>query len=125
MAVRALIGILAGTQQGTEGVGTENLGTEGVEFTICYEGSEIRAKVLTPGIHNVYNALAAIGIGIHFGVAMKDAIDAVSEVELTDMRLTVRRRRSVIKSVSRTAFSLLHTFYENIMIIPEFLCFFR
>ncbi len=67
----------------------KNKGILGSEFTLLYEGKSYPVTVKAPGVHNVYNALAAIGIGIHFGVAMDDAIDAVSEVELTDMRLTV------------------------------------
>ncbi len=71
------------------GTDIKNKGILGSEFTLLYDGKSYPVTVKAPGEHNVYNALAAIGIGIHFGVAMKDAIDAVSEVELTDMRLTV------------------------------------
>lgn len=67
----------------------KNKGILGSEFTLLYEGKSYPVTIKAPGVHNVYNALAAIGIGIHFGVTLEDAIDGVKEVELTDMRLTV------------------------------------
>ena len=66
-----------------------NKGILGSEFTLLYEGKSYPVTVKAPGEHNVYNALAAIGIGLHFGVSLEDAIDGVKNVELTDMRLTV------------------------------------
>ena len=66
-----------------------NKGILGTEFTLLLEEKSYHVFVKAPGIHNVHNALAAIGIGIHYGISVEDAIEAVGEVELTDMRLTV------------------------------------
>ena len=38
---------------------------------------------------------------------------------MTDMRLAVRRRRSVVKCISRTAFPLLYALFEDLILFPE------
>lgn len=70
-------------------VDIENKGILGTNFTAVTGGKSYRVFVKAPGVHNVYNALAAIGIGMHYGISAKEAAKAVSEVELTDMRMTV------------------------------------
>jgi len=71
------------------GVDIENKGILGTNFTLITDGRSYPVYVKAPGIHNVYNALAAIGIGMHYGITAEEAARAVSEVELTDMRMTV------------------------------------
>lgn len=67
----------------------EDLGLDGSRFTLVVKGQRRRVRVGAPGRHNVYNALAAIGVGMYFGVDIAEVSDAVSGAELTDMRLTV------------------------------------
>lgn len=64
-------------------------GLLGSEFVAVIGGEKQTVKVKAPGVHNVYNALVAIGVGMEFGVTPKEAADAISETELTDMRLSV------------------------------------
>lgn len=71
------------------GVDIENKGILGTNFTLLWEGKAYPVYVKAPGIHNVYNALAAIGIGICYGIKPEEAAKAVGSVELTDMRMTV------------------------------------
>lgn len=74
------------------GVDIENNGILGTKFTLLVNGLKYPVYVKAPGIHNVYNALAAIGIGMEYGISAEDAAKAVSEVELTDMRMTVEEQ---------------------------------
>ncbi|MGM9935990.1 MAG: UDP-N-acetylmuramoyl-tripeptide--D-alanyl-D-alanine ligase [Candidatus Ornithomonoglobus sp.] len=67
----------------------ENNGRSGVEFTVVYDGGEFRAAVTQPGIHNVYNALAAVCAGLHFGVSVEECIKGLKECEYTSQRLEI------------------------------------
>lgn len=67
----------------------KNLGMEGIEFTVVYDGGEFRAYVAQPGIHNVYNALAAVCVGMHFGVSVEECIRGLKECVYTSQRLEV------------------------------------
>ncbi|MGN0162318.1 MAG: UDP-N-acetylmuramoyl-tripeptide--D-alanyl-D-alanine ligase [Candidatus Ornithomonoglobus sp.] len=67
----------------------ENNGRSGVEFTVVYDGGEFRAAVTQPGVHNVYNALAAVCAGFHFGVSVEECIKGLKECEYTSQRLEI------------------------------------
>ncbi|MGN1116779.1 MAG: UDP-N-acetylmuramoyl-tripeptide--D-alanyl-D-alanine ligase, partial [Candidatus Ornithomonoglobus sp.] len=64
-------------------------GRSGVEFTVVYDGGEFRAAVAQPGAHNVYNALAAVCAGLHFGVSVEECIKGLKECEYTSQRLEI------------------------------------
>ena len=74
----------------------EDLGIEGSRFTLVFDGKKYPVCVKAPGIHNVYNAMAAIGIGAHFGVTAEEAVRAVLDARLTDMRMTVEHAGDVM-----------------------------
>ncbi|MGN0183424.1 MAG: UDP-N-acetylmuramoyl-tripeptide--D-alanyl-D-alanine ligase [Candidatus Ornithomonoglobus sp.] len=67
----------------------ENNGRSGVEFTVVYGGGKFRAAVTQPGVHNVYNALAAVCAGLHFGVSVEECIKGLKECEYTSQRLEI------------------------------------
>ena len=67
----------------------KNLGAEGVEFVICDGEKRLEAKVLTPGIHNVYNALAAYCVGREMGISDENIILGLKTCEMTKMRLEI------------------------------------
>lgn len=64
-------------------------GLLGSEFTAVCRAERCRVRVKAPGVHNVYNALAAIGVGMNFGISFEDAAKAVEDAVITDMRLAV------------------------------------
>ncbi len=68
----------------------ENLGLDGSKFTVKIDGQEYSVWVKVPGIHNIYNALAAILVGRKMGVEMKDIIDGIREFQLTNMRMEIK-----------------------------------
>ncbi len=67
----------------------ENKGRFGVRFTVVYDGGEFRAEVSQPGVHNVYNALAAVCAGLHFGVSVEECVKGLKECEYTSQRLEI------------------------------------
>ncbi len=73
----------------------DDRGILGTYFTIIIDGKSCPVYVKVPGVHNVYNAMAAIGIGMHYGISLEDAAEAVSKVVLTDMRMTVEELSGV------------------------------
>lgn len=66
-----------------------NKGLSGVEFTAVCDGCEFKAEVAQPGVHNVYNALAAIAAGMHFGVSADECVRGLKACEYTSQRLEV------------------------------------
>ena len=68
----------------------ENLGMDGSRFTVLIDGENYEITVKTPGVHNVYNALASICVGRAMGVSMQDIIDGIREFQLTNMRMEIK-----------------------------------
>lgn len=67
----------------------KNLGIDGTEFTICDGENEYKARVKVPGIHNVYNALAAYLTGRAFGISPCDIVAGLQNCEMTKMRMEI------------------------------------
>lgn len=72
-----------------------NNGLDGVIFTAVVDGTEYDVEVPVPGVHNVYNALAAISVGHEFGVPMDKVIEGVKTFELTKMRMATEEYNGI------------------------------
>ena len=68
----------------------ENLGIDGTKFTAKINGTPEEFYIRVPGVHNIYNALAAILCGLHFGVEIRDIKDGIREFQPTNMRMEVK-----------------------------------
>ena len=66
-----------------------NNGLGGIEFTAVGGGRSFRAKVLQPGVHNVYNALAAVCAGLHFGLEDEEIARGLGSCVYTSSRLEI------------------------------------
>ncbi len=80
------------------GVTAENIvnnGLDGIEFDISVCGKTYHAAVKLPGVHNVYNALAAVCAGIVFGVSPEDSIKGIESCEYTSQRLQIERNNGI------------------------------
>lgn len=73
----------------------EDYGINGSAFTAITPKGRFSVKLAAAGVHNVYNALAAIAVGEHFAIAESDIIDALSNFELTAMRLTIEKHGGI------------------------------
>lgn len=67
----------------------ESRGLKGVEFTVVHSGGEFRARVTQPGIHNVYNALAAVCAGLNFGMSNEEIAAGLENCVYTSQRLEI------------------------------------
>ena len=64
----------------------EMLGSGGSRFDLCFRQERIPAVMPLIGEHNVYNALAAVAVGLHYDVPVRLAVDALSTLQATDKR---------------------------------------
>ena len=64
-------------------------GLDGVECNIRVDGKEYHVYIDIPGVHNVYNALAAVTVARELGIAPETAIYGIEHVELTGGRLEI------------------------------------
>lgn len=65
---------------------TEN----GLRFTVCFGDTRTPVELPCVGRHNIYNALAAFAAGVIFGIAPRDAGEALAHYEPSGMRQRVR-----------------------------------
>lgn len=64
-------------------------GMHGIKFTAVTSDGEYEVCVNVPGEHNVYNALAAICVGLEMNIPMTDIVRGIENVELTAERLDI------------------------------------
>ena len=62
------------------------IGAEGVVFTVEARGERASVQLRLLGRHNVYNALAAIAVGLESGIPLADCCAAVGELTPGDKR---------------------------------------
>jgi len=67
----------------------ESLGESGTRFSIMFGNKTYNVAIPVPGIHNVYNALAAIAIGIEMNIPMKVIIEGIAEYSPGNMRQNI------------------------------------
>ena len=72
-----------------------NKGLSGVEFTVVAGDKKIRAEVSVPGVHNVYNALAAVCTGLCFGVSLDECAEGLKNCEYTASRLEIIEHKGI------------------------------
>ncbi len=64
-------------------------GEHGVDFDVAVDGAEYTIHVPIPGIHNVYNALAAVAAGNELGVPVEEIAAGISQFNPGKMRLNI------------------------------------
>ncbi len=68
----------------------QNLGMDGTKFMVKADGGKYEIHVTVPGVHNVYNALAAIAVGRHFDISMKDIAEGIRGFVPSGMRMEIK-----------------------------------
>ena len=66
--------------------GIAELGTEGTVFTATAQGERARVHLHLLGRHNVYNALAAIAVGLRSGMKLTETAAALNELRAGEKR---------------------------------------
>jgi UDP-N-acetylmuramoyl-tripeptide--D-alanyl-D-alanine ligase len=64
----------------------EDLGIEGLAFELNAGGETVRAESPLPGIHNLYNLLAALATGLAVGLEPEAMLAAAKNVSLSPLR---------------------------------------
>ncbi|HEX2925186.1 MAG TPA: UDP-N-acetylmuramoyl-tripeptide--D-alanyl-D-alanine ligase [Ruminiclostridium sp.] len=67
----------------------QSMGEMGTSFEISVEGNRYSIEIPVPGIHNVYNALAAIAAGIEMKIPMDTIIDGIKKFSPGNMRQSI------------------------------------
>ncbi|QUH20953.1 UDP-N-acetylmuramoyl-tripeptide--D-alanyl-D-alanine ligase [Alkaliphilus sp. B6464] len=67
----------------------EDLGESGSNFTVNIEGKPITFKIKQLGLHNVYNGLAAVWIGLKYDMTVEEIQRGLDHFEPSKMRLEV------------------------------------
>ena len=61
-------------------------GVLGWEFDVACDGQEARATLPLLGEHNIYNALAAVAVGMQYGVSLAEAAGSLATLSAGDKR---------------------------------------
>lgn len=73
----------------------KSMGEQGTSFEITYKNNDYKVNVPVPGIHNIYNALAAIAVGIEMNMPMESIIEGISEFTPSKMRLNIISHKGI------------------------------
>ncbi|MEF9951807.1 MAG: UDP-N-acetylmuramoyl-tripeptide--D-alanyl-D-alanine ligase [Clostridium sp.] len=82
------------------GYDIKNLGEEGVEFKILFNGREETIRINALGVYNVYNALAAIAIGDMLSMDINDMKEGIAKFLPCGMRMKVYEGDNNIKIIA-------------------------
>jgi UDP-N-acetylmuramoyl-tripeptide--D-alanyl-D-alanine ligase len=66
-------------------------GEGGISFDLTVEGRAYDVHLPVPGVHNVYNALAAVAAGRELGIPMEEIIAGVAAYKPGNMRMNIIR----------------------------------
>jgi UDP-N-acetylmuramoyl-tripeptide--D-alanyl-D-alanine ligase len=61
-------------------------GADGSEFAVTYRGENAHARLPLVGKHNVFNALAAVAVGVEHGIPLTQAVEALASLVPSDKR---------------------------------------
>jgi|LSQX01.1.fsa_nt_gb UDP-N-acetylmuramoyl-tripeptide--D-alanyl-D-alanine ligase len=75
------------------------LGEEGVSYDLVIGNHLYPIRVPIPGIHNVYNSLAAVAVGRLLGLDIPEISQALEEFRSGDMRLNILTTKSGLKVI--------------------------
>jgi len=80
-----------GLEEGADYVAqnVKSRGEAGIDFDIMIKGKNYTIHVPAPGIHNVYNALAAIAAGSELGIPVETLAKGISRYSPGNMRLNI------------------------------------
>lgn len=73
----------------------DDMGIEGIKFTLEYLGKNCEISLPVPGKHNAVNASVAVAVGRLLGISMEEAARGLAKTELTGRRLKYIRGRHV------------------------------
>ncbi len=81
-----------GSENDVKAENIQSLGVGGSSFTAVYKTGRYPLTVRVPGVHQVQNALAAVAIGLEFGMSPSRIRDGLENAVMSPMRLEIRRK---------------------------------
>lgn len=76
-------------------INIKNNGEDGTIFDVVMNDKLYNVKINAVGLHNVYNALAGIAVGMRFNIPINDIILGVSNFKMGKMRLNIENRGGI------------------------------
>ncbi|HHY45026.1 MAG TPA: UDP-N-acetylmuramoyl-tripeptide--D-alanyl-D-alanine ligase [Firmicutes bacterium] len=76
-------------------VDLRSLGGDGSSFTAVYKNDRFPLVVRVPGAHMVQNSLAAVAVGLEFGMSPNEIREGLENAQMSPMRLEVRRQNGL------------------------------
>lgn len=73
----------------------KTMGETGTQFEIAVGNKEYKVSVPVPGVHNIYNALAAIAVGLEVELTMEKIISGIAEFSPGAMRLNIVKGKKI------------------------------
>lgn len=89
--------VFYGMDEGNEyqAYNVQTFGEGGTYFEVTIKNTDYKIHVPTPGIHNVYNALAAIAVGLEMKMSMEEIAKGISEFSPGKMRLNIIEQKGI------------------------------
>ncbi|KNY24941.1 UDP-N-acetylmuramoyl-tripeptide--D-alanyl-D-alanine ligase [Pseudobacteroides cellulosolvens] len=80
-----------GTEDGLDlqAYNIKTMGESGTCFEVTIGNNDYKVHIPVPGTHNVYNALAAIAVGLHMGISIESIIKGIASYSPANMRLNI------------------------------------
>ncbi|HZK57160.1 MAG TPA: UDP-N-acetylmuramoyl-tripeptide--D-alanyl-D-alanine ligase [Clostridia bacterium] len=76
-------------------INVKDFGEGGSSFTVNIRGKPAKFKIKQLGLHNVYNGLAAVWIGIKYGMSPEEIQKGLNSFELSKMRLEITKKNNI------------------------------
>ena len=89
----------------------------GSSFEVMIHGKKYEVTVPVPGRHFIYNALAAIELGLTYDVPMEHIIKGISEFSLTKRRMEILRNEQNITIIN----DCYNSSYESVKAALEYM----
>lgn len=67
----------------------ENMGLKGTRCEICTPEGNFNVRIYIPGVHMVYNALAACSAGLSFSLTLEEIKEGIEDLKSIDGRLNI------------------------------------
>jgi len=83
--------IYYGTEEGLDlqAYNVKSMGESGICFEVTIGNNDYKVHIPVPGTHNVYNALAAIAVGLNMGMSVESIIKGIASYSPANMRLNI------------------------------------
>lgn len=93
------------------------MGEEGSSFEIDYNERTYTAKVPVPGKHFIYNALAAIAVGLENNITIENCMKGIAEFSLTKKRMEILKTEQNVTILN----DCYNASYESVKAALEYL----